>query len=99
MCTGAMLIPLPVPLTLCFFPQLFRSASWVFFLVFLYLLVHKWPDCRYIVVFSTIQFLCILLLERMFTLVQVLQQRVPDPNSFLPTQHEGTRDSEGWEGR
>lgn len=68
-------------------------------MVFLYLLVHKWPDCRYIVVFSTIQFLCILLLERMFTLVQVLQQRVPDPNSFLPTQHEGTRDSEGWEGR
>ena len=50
------------------------------FLVFLYL-VHNLPQlCMHAVIFSPLQFLCILLLKERFVQVQALQQKVPGPS-------------------
>ena len=52
--------------------QHLRSSSWVF--VFLYLMVHNVPQLWvYAILFSLLQFLCILLLKEMFVQVQALQ--------------------------
>ena len=56
--------------------QHLRSSSWVF--VFLYLMVHNVPQLWvYAILFSLLQFLCILLLKEMFVQVQTLQSRAP----------------------
>ena len=60
----------------CFFSQHPRRGSW--FLAFLYLMAHNLPQLWvYAILFSLLQFLCILLLKEMFVQVQALQSRAP----------------------
>lgn len=58
------------------------SEMAVGFLVFLYLLVHNLPQlCMHAVIFSVLEFLCLVLLEEMFVWIRALQGRVPSPRS------------------
>ena len=62
--------------------QLLLLAFWKWqlgFLVVLYLVVHNLP--QFTVIFSPLEFLCILLLQEMFVQVQALQQRSLGPRS------------------
>ena len=55
------------------------------FLISLYLLVHNLPQlCMHAVIFSVLEFLCLVLLEEMFIWIRALQGRVPvlDPSLF-----------------
>ena len=59
------------------------------FFVFLYLLVHNLPQLHiHAVIFSPLEFLCIVLLEETYAQVQALQQRVPRPR-YQPVLHSG----------
>ena len=52
------------------------------FLISLYLLVHNLPQlCMHAVIFSVLEFLCLVLLEEMFVWIRALQGRVPGPRS------------------
>ena len=65
---------------LCTIPCFCSSTSEaaVGFLAFLYLMVHNLPQLWvYAIIFSLLQFLCILLLKEMFVQVQALQSRAP----------------------
>ena len=57
------------------------SQMAVEFLVFLHLVVHHLPQlCMHAVSFSSLYFLCILLLKETFGQVQAFQQKVSGPN-------------------
>ena len=68
----------------CFCFWLLRSGNVGVLLVFLYLVVHTLPPQHlHAIIFSPLQFLCILLLGETFVQVQVLQQSVSGPR-FQP---------------
>lgn len=55
------------------------------FLVFVYLVVHNLPQLfTHTVIFSPLQFLCVLLLEEIFVYLQALKQGVPGPRLSQP---------------
>ena len=95
MCRGACAIP-------CFCSQhpSFAPGSLdvtVGFLVFLYL-VHNLPQLHmHIVIYSSLQFLYILLLKEMFVQMTELQQRVPGPS--LSQKEEGKIEKENMESK
>ena len=98
LCAGGMRSTLLLFLTPCFCSWLFRSGSWVIWS--LYLVVHDLPQLRmHTVTFSPLYFLCILLLEETFVLVQALQRRVPGPSlsqdSWVPF-HMACPPAAGW---
>ena len=63
----------------CFCSRLFKSGSWGFWSLCIFW-VQNFPQLSmYAVVFSPIQFLCILLFQERCVQVQALQQRVPVP--------------------
>ena len=78
---GGMRSTLLLLLTPYFCSWLFRSGSWGFFFLVFLCLVHNLPHLHMqAIIFSPLQFLCILLLEETFAQVQTLQQRVPGPS-------------------
>ena len=74
-CRGHAQYPAFVPNTLLLLKAL---QKWLLgFLVSLYLLSRIYPNCTDTIIFSSIQFLCTLLLEERCVQVQALQQRLP----------------------
>ena len=72
----------------CFFSQHLRSG--ICFLVILYLIVHYLTQLRMCaVIFSLLQFLCILLLWETFVQVQALQWKGPRSQPLLPSRAPG----------
>ena len=79
LCAGGLHSTLFLLPNLCFSSTLFKSGSWVFWSLLIFGVQNLPQLCLHAVIFSLIQFLCILLLEERCVQVQALQQSLPGP--------------------